>query len=363
MKRFLADAQENGNGKEPEPSALFAVVREAGPVSERPGAGPKLLDQVREVMRFRHYSLRTEEAYTGWIRRFILFHGKRHPASLGTEEVRAFLTDLALKGKVAAPTQNQALSALLFLYQQVLRREIGWMDDVPRAQRPTKMPVVCTPEEVRSLLNAIKGGTARLMAQLLYGSGLRLMECVRLRVKDIDLAKCHIVVRDGKGAKDRMTMLPVQLADPLRRHLTKVKMQHEDDLAEGFGDVYLPFALARKYPRASREWPWQYVFPSQKRSADPRNIAAPERRHHVSELVLQRAVKEAVRAAQLTKPASCHTLRHSFATHLLENGSDIRTIQELLGHKDVSTTMIYTHVLNRPGIGVKSPLDVVKGRR
>ncbi len=362
MERFLETAQKNGNGKKHRPWAASAAVGREASHGDGPSARPKLFDQVRAVMRFRHYSIRTEEAYLGWIRRFILFHGKRHPSSLGTEEVRAFLTELAVNGKVAAPTQNQALSALLFLYQQVLEQEIGWLDDVPRAQRPSKMPVVCTPEEVRSLLAAMKGGTPRLMAKLLYGSGLRLMECVRLRVKDIDLAKCHIVVRDGKGAKDRITMLPVQLSEPLRRHLIKVKMQHEDDLAEGFGDVYLPFALARKYPRASREWAWQYVFPSSKRSLDPRNrgteaVPTLERRHHISELVVQRAVKEAVRAAKLTKPASCHTLRHSFATHLIENGYDIRTIQELLGHKDVSTTMIYLHVLNRSGMGVKSPLD------
>ena len=319
---------------------------------------PRLLDLVREVMRFRHYSLRTEEAYVGWIRRYILFHGKRHPSAMGTEEVRAFLTDLAVNGKVAAATQNQALSALLFLYQRVLEQEIGWLEDVPRAHQPTKMPVVCTREEVNGLLRAIRGAMPRLMAQLLYGSGLRVMECVRLRVKDVDLQRCQIVVRDGKGSKDRVTMLPVQLAEPLRRHLTVVKARHEEDMEEGFGHVFLPFALSRKYRRASREWAWQYVFSAAHRSADPRDAAAPERRHHVCETVLQRAVKEAVRRAGLSKPATCHTLRHSFATHLLENGYDIRTVQELLGHKDVATTMIYTHVLNRPGIGVRSPLDL-----
>ena len=318
---------------------------------------PRLFDQVREVMRFKHYSIRTEEAYLGWIRRFILFHGKRHPEALGTEEVRAFLTALAVKGKVAAPTQNQALSALLFLYGQVLKKEIGWLADVERAQRPPKLPVVCAPEEVRAILRAVRGGTPRLMAHLLYGSGLRLMECVRLRVKDVDLAYNRIVVRDGKGNKDRITMLPVRLCQPLERHLRKVQALHEEDAEEGFGRVYLPFALERKYTRASGEWAWQYVFPAARRSRDPRDPEAPERRHHVSELVLQRAVKEAVRRSGVAKPVTCHTFRHSFATHLLENGYDIRTVQELLGHKDVSTTMIYTHVLNKPGIGVKSPLD------
>ena len=336
---------------------MLAVVREDDEGAGRSAKPPRLLERVREVMRFRHYSLRTEEAYLGWIKRYILFHGKRHPATLGTDEVRGFLTHLAVNGKVAAATQNQALSALLFLYQQVLEREIGWLEAVPRAQRPAKVPVVCTVEEIRALLGAIRGKTARLMAQLLYGSGLRVMEAVRLRVKDVDLEKCHVVVRDGKGNKDRITMLPVQLAEPLRRHLTRIKAQHEEDLAEGMGHVHLPFALGRKYRSASREWAWQYVFPADRRSVDPRDPEAPEKRHHVSALVVQRAVKEAVRRAGLTKPATCHSLRHSFATHLLENGYDIRTVQELLGHKDVSTTMIYTHVLNKPGIGVRSPLD------
>ncbi|MBA3834161.1 MAG: integron integrase [Chthoniobacterales bacterium] len=368
MRRILAGERKPGNGfvgrriaGRWHKAAANTPGRESSTAQSQPplgnGAKPRLFDQVREVMRFKHYSIRTEEAYLGWIRRFILFHGKRHPETLGTEEVRAFLTALAVKGKVAAPTQNQALSALLFLYGQVLRKEIGWLDDVERAQRPPKLPVVCTPEEVRAILREIRGGTPRLMAHLLYGSGLRLMECVRLRVKDVDLGYNRIMVRDGKGNKDRLTMLPVRLCEPLERHLRKVKALHEEDLEEGLGQVYLPFALERKCRRAASEWVWQYVFPSGRRSRDPRDPEAPERRHHLSELVLQRAVKEAVRCSRVAKAVTCHTFRHSFATHLLENGYDIRTVQELLGHKDVSTTMIYTHVLNKPGIGVKSPLD------
>lgn len=334
-------------------------------VAEEEGGSRRLFDRIRELMRLKHYSVRTEEAYLGWIRRFIVFQspiseGKRqwrHPETMGKEEVRDFLTALAVKGKVAAATQNQALSALLFLYQQVLETEIGWLENVERARRPVRLPVVCTPGEVAAVLAEVRGGTARLMAQLLYGSGLRLMECVRLRVKDVDLAYNRITVRDGKGNKDRLTMLPVRLCEPLERHLRKVKAMHEEDLEEGFGAVYLPHALAKKYPRAAREWVWQYVFPSSRRSVDKREPGAGERRHHVTELLLQRAVKEAVRRSEIAKPVTCHTFRHSFATHLLENGYDIRTVQELLGHKDVSTTMIYTHVLSKPGLGVKSPWD------
>jgi len=269
-------------------------------------------------------------------------------------EVGEFLTDLARVGNVSASTQNQALSALLFLYKEVLKQEIGWLKQVERAKKPARLPVVLSRDEVHKIFAHLHG-TARLMAGLLYGSGLRLMECVRLRVKDVDFAYARITVRDTKGGRDRVTMLPVNLAAPLQRHLQKVKAQHEQDLADGFGEVWLPDALARKYPNAAREWSWQFVFPSSRISVDPRSQA--KRRHHINESALQQAVKKAVRAARLTKPASCHTFRHSFATHLLENGYDIRTVQDLLGHKDVSTTMIYTHVLNKPGIGVKSPLD------
>jgi len=273
-------------------------------------------------------------------------------------EVVAFLTHLARDGKVAASTQNQALSALLFLYKEVLKQKIGWLEGVERAKKPMRLPVVLTPEEVDKLFAHLHG-TTRLMAGLLYGSGLRLMECVRLRVKDVDFGYARITVRDGKGGKDRVTMLPVNLAASLERHLAKVKAQHEQDLEDGFGEVYLPNALERKYPNAAREWIWQYVFPSRGLSKDPRADAEQRpRRHHANETWLQQEVKRAVRASSINKAASCHTLRHSFATHLLENGYDIRTVQELLGHKDVSTTMIYTHVLSEPGIGVKSPMDL-----
>jgi integron integrase len=323
-----------------------------------PQSNPKLLDQVRDIIRRRHYSIRTEQTYVDWIRRFILFHGKRHPREMAETEVTAFLTYLAREGNVAASTQNQALSALLFLYKEVLKQEIGWLDSVERAKKPVRLPVVLARGEVGKILAQLHG-THRLMAQLLYGSGLRLMECVRLRVKDIDFAYAHIVVRDGKGAKDRVTMLPVNLAHSMKRHLQKIKVQHEEDLEAGFGSVYLPNALERKFPNAQREWPWQYAFPSVRLSYDPRSEGGPreKRRHHIEESSLQLAVRRAVLASGINKSASCHSLRHSFATHLLENGADIRTVQELLGHKDISTTMIYTHVLNRPGIGVRSPLD------
>lgn len=315
----------------------------------------KLLDRVREALRVRHYSLRTEEAYLRWIRQYILFFDRRHPSELGAREVSAFVTHLATSRRVAASTQSQALSALLFLYREVLDVPIEWVDDVERAKAPQRLPVIFTRDEVRAVLSHLRG-EAWLMASLLYGSGLRLMECVRLRVKDVGFERLQLTVREGKGAKDRVTVLPSPLAEPLRRQLERAKALHDTDLREGFGRVYLPYALARKYPSAGREWCWQYVFPASKRSLDPRGGG--ERRHHISETVLQKAVKGAVRAAQINKPGSCHTLRHSFATHLLEAGYDIRTIQELLGHADVSTTMIYTHVLNKGGKGVKSPLEL-----
>jgi len=318
------------------------------------GGKPKLLDQVRQLLRLRHYSLRTEEAYLAWMKRFILFHGKRHPRELDERDISAFLSSLVVEGKVAASTQNQALSALLFLYKEVLGRELAFIGGVVRVKRPAKLPVVLAPAEVRAVLAQLNR-QYRLMAELLYGSGLRLLECLRLRIKDVDFQYLHIVVRDSKGGKDRRTMLPVSVVSALRDHLVEVKRRHDVDLAQGFGTVHLPGALERKMPNASREWPWQYVFPAAKRSVDPHTGV--EQRHHVSEKNPQNAVKSAVRAARINKTASCHTFRHSFATHLLENGYDIRTVQELLGHKDVSTTMIYTHVLNRPGLGVRSPLD------
>lgn len=310
---------------------------------------------MRGRIRLKHYSLRTEQAYLDWIRRFIRFHGRRHPREMGAAEVGAFLTHLAVEGKVAASTQNQAKSALLFLYRQVLDCELPWLDNVERAKAPKRLPVVLTQTEVQALLTRLRG-THWLLASLLYGAGLRLMEGLRLRVKDVDFKRKEILVRDGKGFKDRVTMLPMALVEPLRAHLERVRELHRRDLAAGLGAVYLPYALERKYPNAACEWIWQYVFPSIKLAVDPRS--GETRRHHVQDQALQRAVKQAVRDADLSKPATPHTLRHSFATHLLEGGYDIRTVQELLGHSDVSTTMIYTHVLNKGGRGVVSPLDL-----
>ncbi|AJF06303.1 integron integrase [Geoalkalibacter subterraneus] len=315
---------------------------------------PRLLDRVRDAIRTRHYSLRTEETYTAWVRRFILFHNKRHPQEMGADEVRQFLTYLAVRQNVAASTQNQALNALVFLYKQVLGTDLGDLGEVVRAKKPQKLPLVLTRDEVQRLLTGLTG-THWLMAGLLYGSGLRLLECLRLRVQDIDFGYGQITVRRGKGDKDRRTMLPQSLIEPLQRQIALVRQLHERDLADGYGRVYLPEALARKYPAAPAKLGWQYLFPSSKLSRDPRS--GETRRHHLSESVLQNAVKQAVRSAGLNKPASCHTLRHSFATHLLEDGYDIRTVQELLGHQDVRTTMIYTHVLNKGGQGVRSPLD------
>ncbi len=315
---------------------------------------PKLLDRVRDKLRVNHYSLRTEQTYLDWIKRFILFHGKRHPKDMGALEVEAFLTHLAVAGKVSASTQNQAKSALLYLYREVLEIQLPWLDNVTQAKAPKRLPVVLTVAEVQAVLSGLKG-THLLIASLLYGGGMRLMEALRLRVKDVDFARHEIVIREGKGFKDRVTMLPESVAASLKAHLVKVKALHDEDLTQGFGEVYLPFALDKKYPNAGREWGWQYVFPSRNLSVDP--LSGKTRRHHVDEKGVQRAVKQAVRDAGLVKPATPHTLRHSFATHLLQNGYDIRTVQELLGHSDVSTTMIYTHVLNKGGKGVVSPLD------
>ncbi len=315
---------------------------------------PKLLDQVRIVARTRHYSLSTEKAYVGWIRRFILFHHKQHPKDLAVPEIRQFLSHLAVDTKVSASTQTVALSALLFLYRDVLKTDLPYVDHIERARPSQKLPVVFTREEVQSVLIRLSG-THHLIACLLYGSGLRLMEAIRLRVKDIDFERGELSIREGKGAKDRITMLPASLGQPLKAHLNKARTLHLADLKAGYGETVLPFALARKYSRAARAWEWQFVFPSLNRSHDPRSGLV--RRHHVSPNHIQRAVKTAIRQAQLNRNGSCHTFRHSFATHLLEDGYDIRTVQELLGHKDVRTTMIYTHVLNRGGRGVKSPLD------
>ena len=315
---------------------------------------PKLLDQVREQIRLRHYSIRTEAVYLEWVKRYIRFHKYRHPQEMGGPEVEAFLSDLAVRRDVSASTQNQALSAILFLYKQVLQIELPWMDGVIRARRPQRLPMVLTREEVASVLAQLDG-TLWLIASLLYGSGMRLMEVLRLRVKDVEFARLEILIRDGKGQKDRVTMLPRKLAAPLELHLQRVRALHEQDLREGYGRANLPHALARKYPNAAAEWGWQFVFPSVNRSEDPRSGGI--FRHHLHEKTIQRAVRNAVRRVGLHKPATPHTLRHSFATHLLESGQDIRTVQELLGHSDVKTTQIYTHVLNRGGLGVLSPLD------
>jgi len=334
----------------------------SGPIAERVVPGkpptasrkPKLLDLLRRALRSRHYSRRTEQAYCRWVKRFIFFHRVRHPKEMGEPEINAFLTHLAVERKVSASTQNQALSALLFLYRHVIGREVGELGEVIRARKPKRLPTVMTREEVKAVLRQLSGDK-RLMASLLYGAGLRLMECLRLRVQDIDFSRNEILVRDGKGAKDRITMLPQSVKGPLRDHLEKVKAIHERDLADGWGSVRMPDALDRKYPNASVEWRWQWAFPQERRWKNPQTGV--QGRHHIDASLVQKAVREAVVRAGLAKRATCHTFRHSFATHLLEGGCDIRTVQELLGHSDVKTTMIYTHVLNRGPAGVQSPVD------
>ena len=315
---------------------------------------PRLLDRLRDRIRLKHYSIRTEHAYADWVRRFILFHGKRHPSELGVQEVEAFLTHLAVERRVSASTQNQAKSARLFLYKDVLDAELPWLKNVTGAKSPQRLPVVLNRNEVDALLAGMTG-TSGLIARMLYGSGLRLLEAVRMRVKDLDRERLEIVVRDGKGAKDRITMLPASLVAPLSAQLALARALHNRDVAEGLGEVWLPFALERKYPSTARDWGWQYIFPSERLSRDPRS--GKTRRHHLDEQGVQRSMRRALIAADIHRPATPHTLRHSFATHLLGAGYDIRTIQELLGHSDVSTTMIYTHVLNRGGRAVRSPLD------
>lgn len=314
------------------------------------------LERVREAIRVRHYSIRTEQAYVAWVHRFILFHGKRHPTEMGAPEVGAFLTHLAVDCSVAPNTQNQALNALVFLYAKVLQQPLGELPEIVRAASRTRLPVVLTPQEVGAVLERL-AGVHWLVACLQYGSGLRLMESLRLRVKDFDFPHRAVYVRDGKGRKDRVVTLPDELVEPLYRHLENRRTLFEQDRRAGFGSVHLPHALARKYPNAPYEWAWQYVFPATQISADPRSRA--RRRHHLDESAIQKAVRGAVLAAGIGKPASCHTLRHSFATHLLEHGADIRTVQEQLGHSNVRTTQIYTHVLQRGGRAVRSPLGAV----
>ncbi|HEY6553815.1 MAG TPA: integron integrase [Vicinamibacteria bacterium] len=325
------------------------------PARSSPPCPPRLLDQVRGAIRARHYSFRTEKAYVAWIRKFLAFHRMRHPLEMGAPEITAFLTALAVGLKVSASTQKQAFSAVLFLYREVLDRELSGLDDVVRAKPPVRLPLVLSRQEVALLLRCLRG-TSLLMASLLYGAGLRLLDCARLRVKDVDFDRRELLVRDGKGRKDRVTILPGGLVPSLARHLERVKRLHDRDTARGVG-VDLPYALARKYPAAAHEWAWQWVFPAARTYTD--RSTGEVRRHHLHESALQRALRAAVVASGITKPATCHTLRHSFATHHLESGYDIRTIQELLGHSDVNTTMIYTHVLNRGGRGVQSPLDAV----
>lgn len=332
----------------------FAGAVEGLHVGVGKALGPRLFDEVRRVLRVHHYSIRTETAYLGWIRRYIELNGCRHPRQLGARELETFLSRLAVDAKVAASTQNQALAAILFLYRDVLRQRLDWMENVIRAKKPRRLPTVLARSEVQALL-AQMDGRPRMLASVLYGTGLRLLECLRLRVKDVDFARNEITVRNGKGGKDRRTLLPRSLVEPFQREIERARLLHAQDLSAGFGRVYLPYALARKYQNANREFAWQYVFSALQRSVDPRDDV--ERRHHVSEGVVSRALKHAQQRAGIAKPVTAHTLRHSFATHLLESGYDIRTIQELLGHKDLATTQIYTHVLNRGASGVLSPLD------
>ena len=333
--------------REPRASPSWAALE--------PGASrPRLLDRVRAAVRARHFSPRTEEAYVLWTRRFVRYHGLRHPEGLTADEVTEFLSSLATQGRVAASTQNQALAAVLFLYKEVLGRDLPWLDQIVRAKRPARLPVVLTRDEVRSVVRAMRG-TPALMAALMYGAGLRLLECCRLRVKDVDFGRNEIVVRAGKGDRDRRTMLPRALRDSLAEQLRVARLAHLDDVERGGGWVELPGALGRKYPNAGREWAWQWAFPATRTYKDRESRQV--RRHHLHESVVQRAMREAVLRTGLPKHATCHTLRHSFATHLLEDGYDIRTVQELLGHRDVKTTMVYTHVLGRGGLGVRSPAD------
>jgi len=341
-------------------SSVEAVVVKAGTAADAMPptvpAPPRLLDRMRQAIRVRHFAIRTEQTYVDWARRFILFHGKRHPQTMGAAEVEAFLTHLAVERGVAAATQSQAKAALLFLYREVLGVQLPWLDDIVSAKPSRHLPVVLTQREVSGLLQQMSGTTG-LLASLLYGTGMRLLEGLRLRVKDIEFERRELLVRDGKGGKDRVTVLPENLVLPLREQLAHARALHERDLHAGHGAVWLPDALAVKYPRAARSWGWQWAFPSGSRSIDPRSGI--ERRHHLNEASVQKAVAGAARRAGIDKPCSPHVLRHSFATHLLQAGYDIRTVQELLGHSDVKTTMIYTHVLNRGGRGVRSPLDAI----
>ena len=314
------------------------------------------LEHVRKAIRVRHYSYRTEKTYIDWVKRFIFYHNKQHPKDMAEDEVGAFLTYLAVERKVSASTQNQALNALVFLYKAVLEKPLGEIKDITHAKKPRRLPVVLTTTEIKSLLRELQG-VHWLVACLLYGSGLRLMEALRLRVKDIDVERCAIFVRQGKGGKDRVVTLATELIIPLKRHLDYIKVMHDKELSDGFGSVEMPFALGRKYPNAHLEWGWQYVFPSRHRSVDPRSGI--ERRHHIDATCIQKAIRKAVRSAGIHKPASCHTLRHSFVTHLLERGMDIRTVQEQLGHSDIRTTQIYTHVIGHGASGVISPLSTL----